>query len=64
MAVLYYASNVAILLIDLLLVNRLNLNESLSLHDYGDLIRGLMGAAIWIPYMIWSGRVKETFVHP
>lgn len=30
--------------------------------DYSDMIRQIAACAVWIPYMICSTRVKETFV--
>lgn len=35
--------------------------ESADVQAVGDMARGLVGAAIWVPYMLMSRRVRNTF---
>ena len=62
--IIWLAGHLVIQIIDRLLVNSLPLaaepNRGGALVDLG---RSIINAAIWIPYFIWSIRVRNTFIH-
>ena len=61
--IVWLASQVIIRIIDQLLVNSLPLAAEQSRSGVmSDLGRSITNAAIWIPYFIWSIRVKNTFI--
>ncbi len=56
----------AIQIVDLLLANQIPAiaTQPTDQESLKDLIRSIIGAAIWIPYFIRSKRVKNTFIEP
>jgi Protein of unknown function (DUF2569) len=61
--IIWLASHLIIQIIDWLLTNRLPLAVEQSPNGIvSSLGRSITNAAIWIPYFIWSIRVKNTFV--
>jgi hypothetical protein len=60
--IIWLASHVVIQMIDWLLTNSLPLAEPSANGVLTSLGRSIVNAAIWIPYFIWSIRVKNTFI--
>lgn len=61
---LFLAANVCVLLVDYAWANALPALASIEgVQDATDLIRGVIGASIWIPYVHQSVRVKNTFTN-
>lgn len=58
---LYYAFNLVVLIADALFTESyLETNHDIS--SWTDILKMMVGAAIWIPYILLSERAKETFV--
>ena len=55
--IIYLAANFVLILIDYLIIAGVNPSA-----DASDLGRAFIASAIWIPYLLKSRRVKETFV--
>jgi Protein of unknown function (DUF2569) len=59
----WLACHLIVRIIDRVLTNSIPLVAGQSDHEVvSGLGRSIMNAAIWIPYFIWSIRVKNTFV--
>ena len=59
-----YVTNIVIVFIDTVLCYQLPvLAEESAPAMLGQLVRNLIAAAVWIPYMLISKRVRNTFVH-
>lgn len=64
-AIILYVTVFAVGLLDYLATNGINptaLSESDKQEFYKNIIRSLITAAIWVPYLLLSERVKQTFV--
>lgn len=62
LAIVFLVSNLLFSLVEMGMLSDIsNQNEKIA-SDMSDIIRGLIGAAIWIPYFVYSTRVKNTFV--
>jgi hypothetical protein len=62
--IVWLACHVIINIIDRALTNYLPLATEQSDHEVvSGLGRSITNAAIWIPYFIWSIRVKNTFIN-
>lgn len=62
--ILYLVGSLIIAIIDYMWAFSIpELAEVLQEEDYGDLGRSIIAAAIWVPYMLKSDRVKNTFVN-
>lgn len=57
----WLALNIAIQLVDLLLGAEIPAVADESAAGFGELIRGIIQAIIWIPYFLRSERVRNTF---
>jgi hypothetical protein len=58
---LYYAFNLFVLIADTL-VTESYLETNNDISSWTDILKMMVGAAIWIPYILLSERAKETFV--
>ena len=56
-----YASNVVYLFVDAIWLHSLGMPTVLDGNNPGAVVGPLLGAIIWIPYMLFSERVKGTF---
>jgi hypothetical protein len=60
----YFVANLPVAVIQLLLVMQIPLLRERPLYQaLGGLGLGILSCLIWIPYFLWSRRVKGTFVH-
>ncbi len=56
-------AHLAALLFDFGFIHLLPVEPDAEANPYTDLTRAVIGCAIWIPYMLFSKRVKATFRH-
>jgi hypothetical protein len=62
--IVYLASNVLLLLGDYLVTSGIPAVDQNDNESAREFFRSVVASAIWIPYMLKSARVKETFVVP
>ncbi len=61
MAIVLYAANAAFVLADTVTLSAIGF-EAFDFSSMREIMRSLISAAIWVPYMLLSRRVKNTFV--
>lgn len=63
LVIAYYLANVAFSAVQLVWVKwSLPIADQFTSSSLGDVLRGLLAAGVWVPYMLVSRRVKGTFV--
>ena len=60
--IILYVWRIAELIFEAFCYHALDLERFRWQFDYGDIVRALVPAAIWVPYFIASSRVKDTFI--
>ena len=63
-AILYFVSNMMVVIIDFSLLPTVDINPFDDPENIRGLLGATIGAAIWVPYMMHSKRVRGTFVRP
>ena len=62
---IFYASSLLILIVDIVIALKLNpdgYTPEQKSGFYGQITKGFVSAIVWIPYLMHSVRVKETFI--
>ena len=62
--IVFYAAVLSVQVLDYVAVSALNNNYAWSQDQITNMTRSIIGAAIWIPYLLRSERVRKTFVMP
>ncbi|MCX6270670.1 MAG: DUF2569 domain-containing protein [Bacteroidetes bacterium] len=64
LVIIFLLSNVCFILLDLILAGQITgvQDTGMDSSSIRELLRSFIGAAIWVPYFIYSKRVKNTFV--
>lgn len=63
--IIFYVSNLVFVLGDAIYISQMTELEGFYKDDGSikEIVRAIVGTAIWVPYMLVSKRVKRTFVH-
>jgi hypothetical protein len=62
--IVFFAAVLSVQVLDYVAVSALNNSYAWSKDQITGITRGILGAAIWIPYLLKSERVRKTFVVP
>ncbi|HEU4555275.1 MAG TPA: DUF3857 domain-containing protein [Chitinophaga sp.] len=62
--IVFYAATLTVQLLDYIVVGALNKNYAWSHDQASGIFRSIIAAAIWIPYLLKSERVRKTFIIP
>lgn len=62
--IVFYISNLVFVILDLILVSNNPILGQIKLGGvtYSELLRSIIGTSIWVPYILMSKRVKNTFI--
>lgn len=61
--IVFLVFNIAVQILDIAAASNIFPDISLSASDFGQILRSIIYAAIWIPYLLISERSKQTFVN-